>query len=60
MLEDYRAGRGSFDLMDFSYTEPAEKEEDIDDAEHQERAEKLVRLIDKKQNYPAVGANVML
>jgi len=58
--EDYRAAGGSFDLTDFRYAEPAEKEEDSDDAEHQERAEKLLRLIDKKQNYPAVGANITL
>jgi len=57
--EDYRTAGESFDLMDFRYAEPAEKEED-DDAEYQERAERLLRLIDKKQNYPPVGANVTL
>ena len=45
--EDYRTAGESFDLMDFRYVEPAEKEED-DDAEYQERAERLLRPIEKK------------
>ena len=60
MREGYRTAGESFDLMDLRCTEPAEKEEDSHDAEYQERAEELLRLIDTKQNYPPVGANVTL
>ena len=50
----------SFNLTDVSYTESAEKEEHSDDAEYQERAQKLLHLIDQKQNCSPVGVNIAL
>ena len=51
--EDYRKAGETFDLLEFHYSEPTEDEDQS--PEHQERGEKLLRLMQKKENHQPVS-----
>ena len=59
--EDYQQAGETFDLLEFRYTEPVEpvahSEEDL---EYRERDEKLLRLIEKKENHQPVSFSLCL
>ena len=53
--EDYRKARETFDLLDFRYTEPEPAAKLDDDAEYKERDQKLLLLLEKKENHQPVS-----
>ena len=51
--EDYRKAMETFDLLEFQYSVPASKDQD-QGIEYQQRNEKLMRLMEKKENHQPV------
>ena len=51
--EDYRKAGETFDLLEFQYSVPASKDQD-QSIEYQQRNEKLMRLMEKKENHQPV------
>ena len=53
--EDYRKAGETFDLLGFRYTEPEPAAKLDDDAEYKERDQKLLLLLEKKENHQPVS-----
>ena len=54
--DDYKKAGQTFDLMDFKYSE-LEPDQADDESEYLERNEKLLQLLEKKENIQPVSGN---
>ena len=54
--DDYKKAGQTFDLMDFKYSEP-EPDQPDDESEYLRRNEKLLRLLEKKENVQPLSGN---